>query len=169
MITKLQQLKLNKIFKDNGVILAYVFGSYARGKITPLSDFDVAILFSKNVNLKDYFDRELKIAGEIGRVIKIDQIDVINLATVRSPLLKHEAVFEGKPVFVNDKDVRFITEKIIRQEYDDTEYLRETSYRILNRQIKEGTFGTAPIYVTNKQKNNCQFSKFFINFLENKE
>lgn len=154
MISKLQQLKLNKIFKDSDVVLAYVFGSYARGKVTPLSDFDVAILFSKDVKPKDYFDRELKISGEIGSIMKIDRVDVINLAIIRNPLLKHNAIFEGKAIFVKDKDVRFITEKIIRQEYEDTVHLRETSYRILNRQIKEGTFGTAPIYVTNKQKNN---------------
>lgn len=154
MLTKSQQLKFNKIFKDNGITLAYVFGSYARGKVSPLSDFDVAILFSKEVEQKDYFDRQIKIAGEIGRIIKIDRVDVVNLATVSSPLLKHNAVFEGKLVFVKDKNVRFITEKIIRQEYEDTEYLRETSYKILNRQIKEGTFGTASIYVTNKQENN---------------
>lgn len=154
MPTKSQILQLNKIFEDNGVVLAYIFGSFARGTVSPLSDFDVAILFSKEVDITEYFDRELKIAGEIGRVMKIDRVDVINLATVRNPLLKYNAVFEGKTIFVKDPNIRFITEQITRQEYEDTEYLRETSYKILNSHIKEGTFGTAQKYVTHKQKNN---------------
>lgn len=154
MLTKLRRKQLNKIFEDNDIVLAYVFGSYTRGKISPLSDFDVAVLFSKEVGQKSYFDRELKIAGEIGRVMKIDGVDVVNLATVRNPLLKHNAVFEGEAVFEKDKNIRFITEKITRQEYEDTRHLRETSYKILNSQIKEGTFGTAKIYVADKQKNN---------------
>lgn len=142
--------QINEILEKRGVILAYVFGSYASGKISALSDFDLAILFSKDINQKDYFEQELKIAGEIGRIMQIDQIDIINLKTTRSPLLKHNAVFYGRLIFVKDKNIRFIIEKIIRQEYEDTEYLRETSYKILNRQIKESAFGIASIYVANK-------------------
>lgn len=131
-----------EVLENKGVVLSYVFGSYASGKVSVLSDFDLAILFSKDVSQKEYFDKELKIAGEIGRIMKIDRVDVINLTTVHSPLLKHNAVFQGEPVLVKDKNIRFITEKIIRQEYEDTEYLRETSYKIMHRQIKEGAFGS---------------------------
>lgn len=130
-----------EVLENQDVILAYVFGSYVRGKVSALSDFDLAVLFSKDVSQKEYFSRELKIAGDVGRIIKIDKVDVINLAAVHSPLLKHNAVFEGDSILVKDKNIRFITEKIIRQEYEDTEYLRETSYKIMRHQIKEGTFG----------------------------
>lgn len=38
------------------VILAYLFGSHARGQAGPLSDIDVAVLVDTTVCEDDYFD-----------------------------------------------------------------------------------------------------------------
>lgn len=142
--------KIIEVLEKNGVMLAYIFGSYASGKVSALSDFDVAVLFSKDIGREEYFDRELRAAGEIGRIMKIDRVDVVNLATIHSPLLKHNAVFEGISILINDSKIKFNLERNIMQEYEDTKYLRETSYKIMRRQIKEGTFGRPEIYVASK-------------------
>lgn len=145
-MTKIQNLKdktkkLNKVFEENDVVLAYLFGSAARGQLTILSDIDIAILFSDKVLKNDYFDKELHLTSEIGRIFKIEQVDIINLKTVRNPLLKHRAVFRGKPIFVKDKKLQFAIEREILQEYEDTKYLRRVAYEIMRRQLKEGIFG----------------------------
>lgn len=145
LITK-NKKALEKIFKKEGVILAYLFGSAVREKTGPLSDIDIAVLFSSKIKKGDYFDKELHLATMIGRLFKIDRVDIINLETAESPLLKHEAVFGGSLIFAKDKKVRLGIENQIMKEYEDTKHLRETQNEIMRRQIKEGTFGK-PIFL----------------------
>lgn len=153
------QKKLNKIFKENQVALAYLFGSAASGKMTPLSDVDVAVLFSDKVKEKDYFDKILRLAHEIGNIFEIDRVDVINLKTNASPLLKHNAVFKGKLIFGKNRKKQFELESGIMKEYEDTEHLRAVQSYYLHKHIKEGVFGKGRLihkskylekYVSNK-------------------
>ncbi len=135
------QKKLNKIFKENQVALAYLFGSAAKGKLTPLSDIDIAVLFSDKVKEEDYFNKALRLAREVGNVFEIDRVDVINLKTAASPLLKHSAVFKGKLIFGKDRKKQFELESGIMKEYEDTEHLRSVQSYYLHKHIKEGAFG----------------------------
>lgn len=139
------QKQLNKIFKENQVVLAYLFGSAARGKMTPLSDIDFAVVFSNKVKPKDYFKKELHLAHEIGNVFKIDRVDIINLKTVRSPLLKHNAVFRGKLIFGKYGKKQLESESGIMKEYEDTKHLRAVQDYYLYKHIKAGTFGRTPL------------------------
>lgn len=134
--------ELNSILEQSNVILAYVFGSFAYGTITPLSDLDIAVVFGKKVPDKERFDRRLRLSCEIGKLTEMDRVDVVDLETVRNPLLKHDAALEGKVIFSKDKEFQREFEFKILQEYEDTEYLRETQYSIMRRHIKEGTFGS---------------------------
>jgi len=61
-LIKKHQIELERIFKKEEVILAYLFGSAARKKVGPLSDIDIAVLFSEKVKKDDYFDKRLKLA-----------------------------------------------------------------------------------------------------------
>lgn len=135
------QKKLDKIFKENQVKLAYLFGSAARGKTTLLSDIDIAVLFSEKVKEEDYFNKALRLAHEIGNVFEVDRVDVINLKTAASPLLKHNAVFKGKLIFGKDRKKQFELESGIMKEYEDTEHLRAVQSYYLHKHIKEGAFG----------------------------
>lgn len=146
MDSKIKQ-KLNKILKKQEVVLAYLFGSFAYGKTSPLSDFDLAILFSKKVSLKKYFNYELKIAGKIGEVLKIEQVDIVNLATSRSPFLNYNAVIAGKNIFCEDEKLKFNLETKIMKEYEDTKYLRTVQNKIMRQQIKQGIFGKPPFSI----------------------
>lgn len=158
MIEK-HQKKLNKIFKENQVALAYLFGSAARGKMTPLSDIDIAVVFSDEVKEDNYFDKALNLAHKTRNVFEIDKVDVINLETVTSPLLKHNAVFGGKLIFGKDRGLQFEIESGIMKEYEDTKHLRAVQNYYLHKHIKEGSFGKGKLvhkskylekYVSNK-------------------
>ncbi len=144
MIEKYQK-QLNKIFKENQVVLAYLFGSAARGKMTPLSDIDFAVVFSDKVKEKDYFKKELHLAYKIGNVFKIKRVDIVNLKTAKSPLLKHNAVFKGNLICGKDRKLQFQLENGIMKEYEDTEHLRAVQDYYLHKHIKQGTFGKAPL------------------------
>lgn len=134
--------KLNKdFFVRHKVALAYVFGSFAYGVVTPLSDLDIAVVFDKRVPTEERFDRRLRLSYEIGKLTEMDRVDVVDLEAVRNPLLKHDAALEGKVIFSKDKEFQREFEFRILQEYEDTKHLRETQYAIMRRHIREGTFG----------------------------
>jgi predicted nucleotidyltransferase len=132
-ITQKQRSDIERILQKRCVRLAYVFGSYSHGIPGPLSDFDIAVIFGEGVREEDYLDYELKLAGDIGRIVEQNRVDVVNLVTEHSPLLKHRAVFYGVPILVLDEKFRFDIEKKIRQEYEDTEHLRSVQYAHLKK------------------------------------
>lgn len=151
--------KLNKIFNKNQVILAYLFGSAARGKTTPLSDVDIAVLFSEKVKRDDYSDKRLKLASEIDRAIGIYKTEVVCL-NESPPLLKHQVIFYGTPIFISNSELKRNFEFQVLQEYEDFKYHLEVSYKIIARQIKEGTFGKPRI---------SPFSKYLQKYVANKK
>src|SRR3990172_7493204 len=133
---------LNKdFFTRHKVVLAYVFGSFAYGTVTPLSDLDIAVVFDKKAPDKEHFDRRLRLSYEIGKLTEMDRVDVVDLEAVRNPLLKHDAALEGKVLFSKNKEFQRKFELRILQEYEDTEFLRKIQSIIMRRHIKEGIFG----------------------------
>ena len=133
--------KLNKIFENNGVILAYIFGSAAKGKEGALSDLDIAIFFRSDISANEQFQKELDLAGEIGRLMEFERVDVINLNRIDNPLLLYNIILEGRAIFVKDQHLKTAFERRTLREYEDTAYLRAVSSKIMRRQIKEGSFG----------------------------
>lgn len=137
------QEKLNRIFKKNSVLLAYIFGSTARGQDTFLSDIDIAVLFSNKVKKRSYSEKILKLADEISEIIKGKEIDIVCLNEA-SPFLKHRAVFYGKPIFVSNPKLKREFELCVLQEYEDFKYYLERSYKVMADHLNKGIFGKAP-------------------------
>ena len=131
---------LEKIFKKEGVVLAYLFGSAARGETGPLSDVDIAVLFSGKVKENDYFDKRLRLSSKINEILGIFKTEVVVLNQV-PPLLKHRAVFYGISIFGSNPKLRRDFELRVLQEYEDFNYHLETAYRIMRKHIYKGTFG----------------------------
>ena len=63
--------------KTEDIELAYLFGSYTTGEVTPLSDLDIGLLLKDGI--KDLFRRELGLMGEVSSVFHTDEVDVIFL------------------------------------------------------------------------------------------
>lgn len=136
--------QLEKIFEEEGAVLAYLFGSATRRKMGPLSDVDIAVLFSGKVKKDDYFAKRLKLASKIDEALGIYKTEVICLNDA-PPLLKHRVVFYGIVIFVSDLHLKRNLELQALQEYEDFKYHLETGYKIMGKQIKEGAFGKAPL------------------------
>lgn len=94
---------LGDIFKKYGdkIIVAYLFGSVNRGKINPLSDIDIAILF-KEMPKKDMIKLELDVLEDISKYLKTEEIDLLNLNF--APLsVRYGVVKEKKILYYSDK------------------------------------------------------------------
>ena len=78
---------LQRFFAERDeVAFAYLFGSVARGKSGPLSDIDVAVMCD---------DCETDVKWDLMRLLDREDIDVVNLGTLRSQRLVKDIVQEG--------------------------------------------------------------------------
>ncbi len=79
------------------ICFAYLFGSLVRGKPSPLSDVDIAIYLSENV---DPYEKKLEILGKLIDLLETDEIDLVILN--EAPLTIKMKILENKKVIVDN-------------------------------------------------------------------
>jgi uncharacterized protein len=124
------EAQLATIFKDRKVVIAYLFGSQAKGESGPLSDIDIAVYFDESVANDDRFDLRLEVLGELIDLFKTDDVDLVVLNDA-PPLLAHRVLKEGRVLFATDEERRIEFEVRAVLEYLDwkpyvEKYMRET-------------------------------------------
>jgi predicted nucleotidyltransferase len=117
------QQALGETFARHGVVLAYLYGSQARGDAGPLSDVDVAVLFGPDVPESERFDRVLRLIGELGSVFHRNDVTMVDLAAA-PPLLRHRIYHDGKVLYCIDDAIRVCFDTTALRDYIDTEPLR---------------------------------------------
>jgi len=127
--------KLNKcieILKTNSnIIFAYVFGSYARGKINKNSDIDFAIyLNTPQMNPDDYLNIRSKLMDICNKNV---DIVILNQAI---PLLKYEIYKDGILLFTKNKTLEIDYKIKVLFEYDDIKKFLDLSYQSMINRIK---------------------------------
>ncbi|MGE5553391.1 MAG: type VII toxin-antitoxin system HepT family RNase toxin [Betaproteobacteria bacterium] len=106
-----------------GIEVAYLFGSVAKGKVSPHSDVDVAVLFSAGLTTEERFDLQLALGTELSDQLG-REVDVVDLAA--SPLiLQHQVLAYGECVFERDSRVRVRFEVASRRAYFDLKRVRD--------------------------------------------
>ena len=109
---------LKKIVKDQPVLLAYFYGSAARGKATPLSDIDIALLVHPDTPLRDRLQLMLGIGTELEEKCGLSDIDVriINDAPL---VFQGRVITDGILLYKRDDSARIHFETSTRDEYFD--------------------------------------------------
>ena len=108
------------------ILLAYVFGSVARGEAGDASDLDVAVLATHELDL----DERARLSEEIGRVTGFERVDLVDLRSA-PPALVAEVVRHGERVLERDPLVRFDFEMAAIRRYEDTRPLRRLQQVLL--------------------------------------
>lgn len=139
---KLNKLKLDKLFSSQKVVLAYLFGSTARGTAGPLSDIDIAVLFDASVPGKSQDKRANLIAKQIKKLSCGAEADVVNLAEVKSILMRYQIVFGGELLYAKNKRRTFAFSANLMREYEDFRHLYDLQFRLMDERLRQGTFGT---------------------------
>lgn len=122
------------------VVVAYLFGSVARGRAGTLSDIDVAILVDESLIRPMRYGYRANVLTDLMGRLHTNKVDLVVLNKA-SPLLAHEVVRNGKLVFCRDPDRRVAFETDAFRRYVDTEPLRRIQAQYLERRIAEGKFG----------------------------
>lgn len=96
-------------------MVAYLFGSYAKGNQTIKSDIDVAVLLSETPQrMLEYY---LHLINKLSQVLG-NEVDLVILNTA-PPLLKHQIIKHGKVVYCRDEKARIEFEARAQDEYLD--------------------------------------------------
>lgn len=132
--------QLNAAFEKHGVILAYLYGSQVTGNASPLSDVDIAVLFSRGVSKGERFTRLLTLMADLAYVFQRDDVKVLDLLE-GTPLLNNNIRLHGRVVYCVDEHAQ--AEFVLRalQQFVDTEPLRREQNRYLQEKIRRGLFG----------------------------
>jgi len=118
--------QLKSFFKDKKyVIAAYLFGSHAGGRVSPLSDVDIGVLFDETLSKKLRLKLKLDLLGELSKLLKSDKVDlvVMNDASIS---LNYE-IINGEVLFERDRVERVFFESKILAKYLDRRYYDKRS------------------------------------------
>lgn len=101
--------------KHPKMIFAYLFGGLARGRVSPLSDVDIAIYTADGANI---VQDKLEILGKLNELLKTDEVDLVVLNTAPLPLaariIKNKIILVDKMPFT-----RHAFESLTLREYFD--------------------------------------------------
>lgn len=81
-----------------GLALLYFFGSRARGDDGPLSDYDFAAFFNPR-SRASLPRQQLKLMGDLMRILKSDKVDMVVLNKTTNSILKSNVIRDGQLVF----------------------------------------------------------------------
>ncbi len=119
--------QLTSFFHTSDVVLAYLFGSEAKGTANRESDIDIAVLLSDRVPEAEYGQRIVNLNTELIGIFQRDAIDVALLNTA-PPLLAFQVVRHG--VVIYDPDQRYVSFYIDTfNRYADTQPLRDLQWQ----------------------------------------
>jgi predicted nucleotidyltransferase len=132
--------RLSDALDRDGLVAAMLIGSQARGTAGPLSDVDIAVWHDPSLDSRARFDLQLALAGDAGRALGTDEIDVVMLNHA-PPLMQHRAIRDGKRLVERDHDERVRLETRAILDYLDTAPLRAELGHGVRRRMEEGRFG----------------------------
>jgi predicted nucleotidyltransferase len=122
--------------KDEKVLFAYLYGSYARGSIDFARDIDVAV-YLRSSDVKGYIKKEEELTIELVTKIHRDGID-LRILNVLPLLLQYNILKDGMPIFVRDDKERVDFEtKVMNRFFELKPYVDEYQ-QMLSLKIKSG-------------------------------
>jgi len=131
--------RLRAYLRRPEISLAYLYGSYAKGRPWLHSDVDIAVLLTEEIEEREYFDYRLRYIGGIAHLLHFDDVDVqvLNGASVE---FQYQVIAGGRILFVQQEAIRVRFETQVMLAYFDLKPILDEYYRHLFRRIKEGKF-----------------------------
>lgn len=120
-IEKILNSHLDKLVGDYGIILIYIFGSYAKRTNIDSSDLDIAVFLEGESDGFILLDILYDLVGILNR----DDIDLVILNNV-DEVLKFQVIKYGKVIYKKDQYSKVIFESRVMSEYMDKEHFRNT-------------------------------------------
>lgn len=123
-------------------VAVYLFGSRARGTVSPLSDIDLAVLIAPDSEKTLSYRYEAVLLTDLASLFKTDAIDLVVLNHA-SPLLQHRVLRDGRVLFCRNHRQRLRLEFKMLQEYLDLQPFYARQSQSLIQRILEGRFAAS--------------------------
>ena len=117
------------------IIAAYLFGSYASGRITPLSDVDIGYIIIPDFPAKDLLDKELTIDGEISHALRTDEVECF-LLNNKPVSFQYQVISTGKKIYCSNEELRASYESLIISKYLDQKYYQDLNTELFLENLK---------------------------------
>lgn len=141
MISKDQLDIVRQYFvKRPDIAAVYLFGSFAEGVASPLSDLDLAILFSPLVSTNSYSQEKLNITALLSRLITAP-VNIHILDTKMSLPFLFQVITKGKVQIDNMPSFRLDFEEKARNLYFDFQPVINQYMSALKQRLTENTYG----------------------------
>lgn len=137
MSENLEDRLRERLEREPDILVAYVYGSHARGTAGPLSDVDVGVLLRED---GDLFARRLDLIGAVSEVVGSVAADVVVLNEV-PVALGYRVLRDGKLLFSRDEKARIRHFVRTVDRYIDMAPMRRTYSEGLRHRLEEGRFG----------------------------
>ena len=85
------------------VVLAYLYGSQARGQANPLSDVDIAVLLDGQPDPDQCLEARLRLIGDLIQLLHTNDADV-GILNQTPPALSYRVLRDGLILFCRDRD-----------------------------------------------------------------
>ena len=113
---------------------ALLFGSFARGRETPLSDVDIGIYLSRSIDLLVLGRLIAELEQIIGRNV---DVLVLNDLLTRNPDLAYQVISSGEIIMCRNPSVYAGFKTRVILSYLDTTYLRDMVSRAFMERLKK--------------------------------
>jgi uncharacterized protein len=133
---------INQIKDSNTVVALLLFGSYASGRETAISDVDVAVLLDCSVDKELFMQERLRLMVELSSFLETDHFDLVILNEA-SPALAYRVIRDGQLLFErNDARGQLVRFKVkMLDRYFDYQPVERIFSQALIKRIKGGSFG----------------------------
>lgn len=113
----------------------YLYGSRTGVRISPLSDVDLAVVVSSQVNRERLFDLQLRMLGEATKALRTNEVDLQILNKL--PIQAQYAIMKKKRIlFCRDHARRAEFESGVISRYLDFKPFLEEQYRAVRQRIR---------------------------------
>ncbi|MBU4251568.1 MAG: nucleotidyltransferase domain-containing protein [Candidatus Omnitrophica bacterium] len=133
-ILKEQELK-DYFIKQEDIEFVLLFGSFASGRVNPMSDIDIAVYFTDGKDALKLGDRQIEIICAVMSICKVNRVDVVILNRA-SPFLKFQVIKYGRLLHTKDEKAFYRFKAVslgiyqdIKPMYDLYEKMAEISLR----------------------------------------
>ncbi|WAM33057.1 type VII toxin-antitoxin system MntA family adenylyltransferase antitoxin [Caldicellulosiruptor morganii] len=129
--------------KENTIVFAYLFGSYAKGKANENSDVDIAVYVDEELanDSKRLLEFQIKHMIGISDILR-KEVDLVILNQA-SPLLRHEVISEGILIIEKDHDRLVNFKKMSFYYYQDWLHIMKIKMMYIKERIADnGKKGT---------------------------
>ncbi len=124
MLILKENKKIKELFQSYSQIkLVYLFGSTAKGKKGPMSDYDFAIYLSD----ESKSDIKIELMGRLSDILNTDKIDIVVLNFTESPELKFNIIKDGKLIYEVEPYKVLIEPAILRDYFDFYDMLKRNN------------------------------------------